>query len=73
MREAIGILVRYGAFTGHVIPKLRFIVKIYHLLLKALGHGEPEIIDKIRELGRPLGFDIYRWATFDLFEVKPPL
>src|SRR5271165_4033125 len=73
MREAIGILVRYGAFTGHVIPKLRFIVKIYHLVLTALGQSEPEMIDTIRELGRPLGFDIFRWAAFDLFEVRPPL
>ena len=66
MREAIGILVRYGAFTGHVIPKLRFIVKIYHLVLTALGQSEPEMIDTIRELGRPLA----RLSLLELFRAR---
>jgi tetratricopeptide (TPR) repeat protein len=73
MLEAIGILVRYQASTGHEIAHLRHIVKEYHRLLKDLGQEEPTIRDTIKELGRPLGFDMFAWAAWDLFEVKPPL
>jgi hypothetical protein len=55
MREAIEILVRYQAFTGHEVAHLRSTVKAYHLLLKDLGRDESAIRDFINKLGLSVG------------------
>jgi tetratricopeptide (TPR) repeat protein len=70
MQEALSILVHFGASTGHLPPELRSVIHTYAALLKAMRNGDAEIDVKIREVCRPLGFDIFLWVMLD---IKRPL
>jgi tetratricopeptide (TPR) repeat protein len=58
MNRVVEILLRFGAATGHEHPHLRGVIDNLTGLLAEMGLGQPQIDDRLNELGREFGISL---------------
>ena len=70
VRESLEHLISFASATGHLPSELRHVISTYRSVRLDEKHDPNKITLAIREIGRPLGFDISLWEFTD---IKHPL